>query len=120
MTPREAKWSRDSLRRAGQLALMQRLGGSPGSRATLPPPQGHRGRGGGAFGFRSGGEVEQGLLEAGRAVGIDAAAGGLAGFAHHYAAADGTLGREAESFAVRTPGGDAGDLDRKSNRLNSR
>src|ERR1017187_7512669 len=61
MTPREAKWSRDSLRRAGQLALMQRLAGSPGLRTTMPPQTG-------------------------------------------------TLGREAESFAVRTPGGDADDF----------
>ena len=55
----------------------------------------------------AGGEVEQGLLEAGGTVGIDAAAGGLALLAHHLAAADGAMGGHAERLPVRALGGDA-------------
>ena len=40
ITPREAKWRIDSFRRAGQLALMQRLAASPSSRTILPPQTG--------------------------------------------------------------------------------
>ena len=44
------------------------------------------------------GEVKQRLLQAGGAVGIDAAAGGLARLAHYLAAADGALRRHAEGL----------------------
>ncbi len=40
MTPRAAKWSTDSLRRAGQFVLIQRLIASPSTRTTSSPQSG--------------------------------------------------------------------------------
>ena len=58
----------------------------------------------------AGGEVKQGLLEAGGTVGIDAAAGGLALLAHDLALADGAKRRHAEGLAVRALGRRRGPL----------